>query len=211
MTVAELKKLWEPAATGGVTRWSHIRDGWPDREIHLFGAGVDSGTFDYFTEAIVGKAKQSRGDYTSSEDDNVLVQGIAGDELALGYFGLAYYEQNKGKLKLLAIDDGKPDNGAGPIAPSEETVRGGTYRPLSRPVFIYPSTKALERPEVKAFVDFYLSKGTALVREVGYVPLSSREEQLVRDRFVAGTKGTMYAGAKPGQTLESLLAGPAQP
>ncbi|MGH9330676.1 MAG: substrate-binding domain-containing protein, partial [Vicinamibacterales bacterium] len=154
--------------------------------------------------------KQSRGDYTSSEDDNVLVQGIAGDELALGYFGLAYYDQNKDKLKLVAIDDGKPDNGAGPIAPSQETVRGGTYRPLSRPLFIYVSTTALVRPEVKAFVDFYLSKGPALAREVGYVPLSAREEQLVRDRYAAGTKGTMYAGAKPGQPLESLLA-PVQP
>jgi phosphate transport system substrate-binding protein len=211
MTVAELKKLWEPAAANKVTRWNHVRDGWPDREIHLFGAGVDSGTFDYFTEVIVGKAKQSRGDYTSSEDDNVLVQGIAGDELALGYFGLAYYEQNKDKLKLVPVDDANPENGAGPIAPSQETVRGGTYRPLSRPLFIYTSTKALDRPEVKAFIDFYLGKGPALVREVGYVPLSEREEQLVRDRYKAGTRGTMYTGAKPGQTLESLLAQPAQP
>jgi phosphate transport system substrate-binding protein len=211
MTVAELKKLWEPAAGSKVTRWSHVRDGWPDREIHLFGAGVDSGTFDYFTEVIVGKAKQSRGDYTSSEDDNVLVQGIAGDELALGYFGLAYYEQNKDKLKVVPVDDGNPENGAGPIAPSQETVRGGTYRPLSRPLFIYAGTKALGRPEVKAFVDFYLDKGTALVREVGYVPLSTREEQLVRDRYKAGAKGTIYTGAKPGQTLESLLAQPTQP
>jgi phosphate transport system substrate-binding protein len=209
MTVAELKRLWEPQATGKVTRWSHVRDGWPDREIHLFGAGVDSGTFDYFTEAIVGKARQSRGDYTSSEDDNVLVQGIAGDELALGYFGLAYYEQNKDKLKLVPIDDGKPDNGAGPIGPSQETVRNGTYRPLSRPLFIYVSTKALARAEVKAFVDFYMDKGPSLVQEVGYVPLSERELQLARKRYSDGTKGTMFAGAKPGQSLESLLA--AQP
>jgi len=211
MTVAELKKLWEPAASSKVTHWSHVRDGWPDREIHLFGAGVDSGTFDYFTEVIVGKAKHSRGDYTSSEDDNVLVQGIAGDELALGYFGLAYYEQNKDRLKVVAIDDGKPDNGDGPIVPSQESVRGGTYRPLSRPLFIYVSTKSFGRPEVKAFVDFYMEKGHALAREVGYVPLHEREEQLVRDRYKAGTKGTMYAGAKPGQSLESLLAQPAQP
>jgi phosphate transport system substrate-binding protein len=209
MTIAELKRLWEPAAAGKVTRWSHVRDGWPDREVHLFGAGVDSGTFDYFTEAIVGKAKQSRGDYTSSEDDNVLVQGIAGDELALGYFGLAYYEQNKDKLKLVPIDDGKPDNGAGPIAPSQETVRNGTYRPLSRPLFIYVSTKSLGRPEVKAFVDFYMEKGHGLVQEVGYVPLSPKEEQLARARYAAGRKGSMYVGAKPGQSLESLLA--AQP
>jgi phosphate transport system substrate-binding protein len=205
MTVAELKKLWEPAASNKVTHWSHIRDGWPDREIHLFGAGVDSGTFDYFTEVIVGKAKQSRGDYTSSEDDNVLVQGIAGDELALGYFGLAYYEQNKDRLKVVAIDDEKPDTGQGPIAPSQETVRGGTYRPLSRPLFIYVSTKSFSRPEVKAFTDFYMEKGHELAREVGYVPLHEREEQLVRARYKAGKTGTMFAGAKPGQTLESLL------
>jgi phosphate transport system substrate-binding protein len=206
MTVAELKKLWEPAAERKITRWSQVRNGWPDREVHLFGAGVDSGTFDYFTEAIVGKEDQSRGDYTSSEDDNVLVQGIAGDELALGYFGYAYYDENKDKLRLVPIDDGNPDNGAGPIAPSVETVRGGTYRPLSRPLFIYVTPKALGRPEVKAFVDYYLDKGTALVEEVGYVPLAPREVQLVRDRYAAGTKGTMYTDAKPGQTLESLLA-----
>jgi phosphate transport system substrate-binding protein len=206
MTVAELKKLWEPAAGSKVSRWSHIRDGWPDREIHLFGAGVDSGTFDYFTEVIVGKARESRGDYTSSEDDNVLVQGISGDELALGYFGMAYYEQNKDKLKLVPIDDGNPDNGGGPIAPSMETVRGGTYRPLSRPLFIYVSTAALGRPEVKAFVDFYLQQETALIQEVGYVSLSAREQELVRNRYTGGTKGTIYAGAKPGQTLESLLS-----
>jgi phosphate transport system substrate-binding protein len=208
MTVAELKKLWEPAAQGKITRWSQIRTGWPEREIHLFGAGTDSGTFDYFTEAIAGKEDQSRGDYTSSEDDNVLVQGIAGDELALGYFGLAYYEQNRDRLKLVAIDDEKPENGAGPIAPSQETVRNGTYRPLSRPLFIYPSVKALERPEVKAFVDYYLQNATGLLQEVGYVPLSGREQQLVRDRYAAGTRGTMYANAKPGQTLETLLAPP---
>jgi phosphate transport system substrate-binding protein len=209
MTVAELKKLWEPAAASKISRWSHVRDGWPDREIHLFGAGVDSGTFDYFTEVIVGKAKQSRGDYTSSEDDNVLVQGISGDELALGYFGMAYYEQNKDKLKLVSIDDGNPDNGGGPIAPTVETVRGGTYRPLSRPLFIYVSTAALGRPEVKAFVDFYLRRETALIEEVGYVPLSGREQELVHSRYGAGKKGTIYTDAKPGQTLESLLA--AQP
>jgi phosphate transport system substrate-binding protein len=149
MTVAELKKLWEPAAQGQIKRWNQVRDGWPDAEIHLFGAGVDSGTFDYFTEVIMGKAKASRGDYTSSEDDNVIVQGVSSDENALGYFGYAYYEENKGKLKLLAVDDGDDSNGAGPILPSPETVGNGTYRPLSRPIFIYPKVKSLDRPEVK--------------------------------------------------------------
>jgi phosphate transport system substrate-binding protein len=207
MTVAELKKLWEPAAQGKVVRWSHIREGWPDREIHLFGAGVDSGTFDYFTEAIVGKEAQSRGDYTSSEDDNVIVQGVSGDPLALGYFGYAYYEENKDKLKLVAIDDGDDKNGQGAITPSPETVKNGTYRPLSRPVFIYPKLKALDRPEVKSFVDFYLSKGIPLVREVGYIPLTDREYELVRGRVTGRKTGSMYHGTESHSqtTLEQRL------
>jgi phosphate transport system substrate-binding protein len=207
MTVAELKRLWEPAAQGKVVRWNQIRQDWPDREIHLFGAGVDSGTFDYFTEAIVGKEAQSRGDYTSSEDDNVIVQGVSGDELALGYFGYAYYEENKGRLKLVAVDDGDESNGKGPIAPSPETVKDGTYRPLSRPVFIYSKLEALERPEVKEFVDFYLGKGAALVREVGYIPLTDREYELVRARVANRRTGSMYEGTDSGSetTLEQRL------
>jgi phosphate transport system substrate-binding protein len=205
MTVAELKKLWEPAAQGKIMRWSQIRPGWPDKEVHLFGAGVDSGTFEYFTEAIAGAAKQSRGDYTSSEDDNVIVQGVSGDENALGYFGFAYYENNKDRLKLVAIDDGDDSNGKGPIAPSPETVKDGTYRPLSRPIFIYPKVKSLERAEVKGFVDFYLNKGTTLIREVGYIPLAEQEYTLVRNRFNAKKAGSMFedAGAL---TLEQRLS-----
>jgi len=208
MTVEELRKLWEPAAQGRITRWNQIRPGWPDREIHLFGAGVDSGTFDYFTEAIVGKEAQSRGDYTSSEDDNVIVQGVSSDEVALGYFGYAYYEQNKDKLKLVAIDDGDATNGDGPIAPSPETVAEGTYRPLSRPIFIYPKVRALERPEVLDFVVFYLSKGAPLVREVGYIPLTERELELARGRFSSRKTGTMYTGTDSHSetTLEQRLA-----
>jgi len=208
MTVAELRKLWEPAAQGKILRWNQVRDGWPDAEVHLFGAGVDSGTFDYFTEAIVGKEDQSRGDYTSSEDDNVIVQGVSGDENALGYFGYAYYEENKDKLKLVAVDDGDDGNGKGPILPSPETVKGGTYRPLSRPVFIYPKLKALERPEVKAFVDFYLTNGAGLVREVGYIPLSDREYEMVRSRFTGKKTGSMYQGtdSRSTTTLEQRLA-----
>ena len=194
MTVAELKKLWEPAAQGTIKRWNQIRPDWPDREIHLFGAGVDSGTFDYFTEAIVGKEDQSRGDYTSSEDDNIIVQGVAGDELALGYFGFAYYEENQGKLKLLGIDDGDETNGSGPIQPSPQTVKDGSYRPLSRPVFIYPTVKALERPEVLGFIDFFLSKGVPLVREVGYIPLADGEYDLVRKRLADRKTGSMFEG-----------------
>lgn len=209
MTVQELKRLWEPAAENKITRWNQVRTGWPDRPIHLFGPGVASGTFDYFTEAIVGKARSSRGDYTSSEDDNVLVQGVAGDEGALGYFGLAYFEQNQNRVKLVAIDDGNDRNGTGAIMPSAETVRGGTYRPLSRPLFIYINQQSLARPELKAFAEFYLAKGPALAREVGYVQLSDREYQLVNQRFGAGTTGTMFGGAtQSGSTLETLLSSP---
>ena len=208
MTVAELKKLWEPAAQGKIKRWNQVRADWPNREIHLFGAGVDSGTFDYFTEAIVGKVDDSRGDYTSSEDDNVIVQGVAGDELALGYFGFAYYQENKDKLKLVAVDDGDETNGAGAIAPSLETVTNGTYRPLSRPIFIYPNVKALQLPEVQSFVDFFLVKGVPLVQEVGYIPLAAAEYELVRKRFTARTPGSMYSAGDGGiaVTLQQRLS-----
>ena len=208
LTVAELKQLWEPSAQGKVTRWNQIRPEWPNEEIRLFGAGTDSGTFDYFTEAIMGKEAQSRGDYTSSEDDNVIVQGVAGDQYALGYFGYAYYEQNKDKLKIVPVDDGDAGNGAGAVAPSPETVAGGTYRPLSRPVFVYAKTKALQRPEVLRFVEFYLSQGAPLVREVGYIPMTEREQGLVRERFTARKAGTMYEGtdSHSQMTLEQRLA-----
>jgi len=207
MTVAELKKLWEPAAQGQVKRWNQIRPEWPNEEIRLFGAGTDSGTFDYFTEAIMGKEAQSRGDYTSSEDDNVIVQGVSGDQYALGYFGYSYYEQNKDKLKLVPLDDGDDSNGAGPIAPSPETVAGGTYRPLSRPIFVYAKVKALQRPEVLQFVEFYLTQGVPLVREVGYIPMTEREQSMVRDRFNARKTGTMYTGTDSHSqtTLEQRL------
>jgi phosphate transport system substrate-binding protein len=208
ISVAELKKLWEPAAQGKITRWNQIRPDWPNQEIHLFGAGVDSGTFDYFTEVIVGKTAQSRGDYTSSEDDNVIVQGVGGDDNALGYFGYAYYEQNRDKLKLVAIDDGDDSNGKGPIAPSPETVKNGTYRPLSRPIFIYPKVAALERPEVKNFVDFYLNQGVPLIREVGYIPLTDQEYTMVQNRFSGRKTGSMYEGVDSHSqvTLEQRLA-----
>ena len=188
MTVNELKKLWEPAAQGKLTRWNQVRAGWPDKEIHLFGPGVDSGTFDYFTEAIMGKTDESRGDYTSSEDDNVIVQGISGDEFALGYFGFAYYEENQDKLKLVGVDDEDDANGKGPILPSPQTVTDGTYHPLSRPIFIYPNVKALDRAEVRNFVDFYLTKGVPLVREVGYIALSDKA-YAARSEPVLGPQG----------------------
>jgi phosphate transport system substrate-binding protein len=180
ITTSELKRLWEPGAQGRVLRWSQVRPGWPDREIHLFGPGVDSGTYDYFTEAIVGKAQSSRGDFTASEDDNVLVQGVAGDPLALGFFGYAYYAENRGRVRAVPVDDGRADNGAGPIAPAEETIRSGTYHPLSRPVFIYVAAAALKREPVQAFVRFYLDQAPRLVRQVGYVPMPAPAYQAAR-------------------------------
>jgi phosphate transport system substrate-binding protein len=213
MTVAELKKLWSPDAQGKILRWNQVRSSWPNQEIHLFGAGVDSGTFDYFTEVINGKAKVSRGDYTSSEDDNILVQGVAGDQYALGYMGLAYFEENKDKLKLVAIDDENPANGEGPIAPSAETVRNGTYRPLSRPIFIYVNTAALSRPEVQKFIEYYVTSASPLVSEVGYVPLTDSEQKLVQQRFAAKTTGTMFdakAPSDPKISLEQRLSGQAK-
>jgi phosphate transport system substrate-binding protein len=207
ITVEELKKLWAPEAQGKVTRWNQVRASWPDREIHLFGAGVDSGTYDYFTEAIVGKEGASRGDFTSSEDDNVLVQGIANDELALGFMGLAYFEQNSGKLKLTGVDDGKKENGDGAIQPTAETVRNSTYQPLSRPLFIYVSSKAAERPEIQAFVNSYFSS-VDLVREVGYIELTPQIYQLAQQHFTERKFGTAFGagGSQVGVTLETLLA-----
>ena len=190
ITVAELKRMWQPEAQGQITKWNQVRPTWPVKPLRLFGPGPDSGTFDSFTESIVGKTDASRGDFTASEDDNVLVQGVAGDEGALGYFGVAYYENNKDKLKLLGLDDGKPENGAGPILPTMETVRNGTYQPLARPLFIYVNKAKLQRPEVTAFVDFYLQNVGRLAREVGYVPLSDAEQQAASGRWTARTTGT---------------------
>lgn len=175
MTVAELKTLWSPEAQGKIMRWNQIRPEWPNEEIHLFGAGVESGTYDYFTEVIVGKSHSSRGDFTASEDDNVLVQGIASDKNSLGFFGLAYYEENKDKLKLVGIDDGNDANGAGPIVPSVETVKNKSYAPLGRPLFLYINSSAAARQEVKDFIAFYLANVNELAQEVGYIPLTTEE------------------------------------
>lgn len=208
MTVAELKKLWEPAAQGKITRWSQVRPGWPDKEIRLFGPGVDSGTYDYFTEAVVGKEHASRGDYTAGEDDNVLVQGVAGDPLALGFFGVAYYDSNKTRLKLVAIDDENPKNGAGPILSTADTIKNGTYQPLSRPIFVYVNKKALDRPEIADFVTFYLTAGRDLVTEVGYIPLPDKAYELAIKRVDARAVGSVFGGkgSQVGVTIESLLS-----
>jgi len=207
MTVAELKKLWEPEAQGKVTHWNQIRAEWPNEPIKLFGAGTDSGTFDYFTEAIVGKEKASRGDYTASEDDNVLVQGVANDKYALGYFGMSYYHENKAKLKAVSIDDGKDTNGKGAIAPSPETVLSSTYQPLSRPLFIYVRKDAADRPEVREFVNFYLSNGTNLTKEVGYVPLSANIYKVALSRFNDRVTGSLFqTGTEVGVSLETIYS-----
>src|SRR5574341_838045 len=201
LTVPDLKKMWEPAAQGKITSWNQVRTDWPNAPLKLFGPGADSGTFDYFTEAIVGKAKSSRGDFTASEDDNVLVQGIANDKNALGYFGFAYYIENQKKLKAVAIDGGK-----GPVAPSPRTVEDGTYQPLSRPIFIYVSKKAAEKPEVKEFVEFYMRNAEKLVRQVKYVALPANAYKLGIEHFQKGKLGTVFGGeAQVGIKIEELL------
>ena len=212
ITVPELKKLWSPEAQGKIMRWSDVRPGWPQEEIHLFGAGVDSGTYDYFTAAIVGTEHSSRGDFTSSEDDNVLVQGIATDRLALGFFGLAHYEENRDKLKLLAVDDEDDGNGKGPVLPSLETVVDGTYQPLARPIFVYVSTKALDRPQIAEFVRFYLAHAGKLVKEVGYIPLSEEAYRLAQTRVDKRVTGSVFGGkgSQIGVKIEDLLRKEAQ-
>lgn len=205
LTVAELKKIWEPDAQGAITRWSQIRPEWPDEEIRLFGPGTDSGTFDYFTEAICGKSGSSRGDYTASEDDNVLVQGIASDKGAIGYFGLAYYEQNKDKLKLVGIDDEKESNGAGPIKPSLTTVMDSTYQPLARPIFIYVSAASAKRTEVEEFVEFYLAHAADISKEVGYIPLTQDSYDAALERFQNRIKGSVFAKGTVGVKMADLL------
>ena len=185
LTITELNKIWQPGSS--VKRWSDVRDGWPEKEIQLYGPGTDSGTFDYFTETINGKSGASRPDYTANEDDNALVRGISGDEGSLGYFGYAYYAANKDKLRVLAIDGGK-----GPVAPTEMTINNGTYAPLSRPVFIYVRPDALDRKEVRAFVDFYIESAPMLATEVGYIPLPDSVYAGAKRRVELREIGTAY-------------------
>jgi phosphate transport system substrate-binding protein len=190
--VSELKKIWEPAAQGQIKKWNQIRPEWPDKEIKLYGAGSDSGTFDYFTEAVIGKAKASRGDYTASEDDNVLVQGVEGDRHALGYMGFSYYEAHKKRLQALPV--AWDEKGKAPVSPSAETVLDVTYNPLSRPLFLYVSVKSLDKPEVKKFVEFYFENVEKLAKEVNYVPLPASAYEILRQRLANRQKGTAFAG-----------------
>ncbi|MBD2416317.1 PstS family phosphate ABC transporter substrate-binding protein [Anabaena cylindrica FACHB-243] len=197
LTVAELKKIWEPGAQGKINNWNQVRAGFPNAPLKLFGAGTNSGTFDYFTEAIVGKSKSSRGDFTASEDDNVLVQGVARDKNALGYFGFAYYSENKDKLKSVSV------NG---VAPSETTVKNGTYNPLSRPIFIYVSNKAADKPEVKQFVQFYLRNASKLVKEVKYVALPGSAYTTAQSHFNKKRFGSIFGGKEAvGLKIDELI------
>jgi len=202
LTIADLKKMWEPSAQGKITTWNQIRPEWPNNPLKLFGPGADSGTFDYFTEAIVGKAKSSRGDFTASEDDNVLVQGVANDRNALGYFGFAYYIENQKKLKAVPIVGAK-----GAVGPSPKTVEDGTYHPLSRPIFIYISKKSLDsKPEVKEFVDFYLKNAPQLVKQVKYIALPQSAYTVGAEHVKKGKIGTVFGGtAEVGVKIEDLL------
>lgn len=204
MTVEELKTIWEPEAQQKIQTWNQVNPAWPNTEIKLFGAGADSGTFDYFTEAIVGKAKSSRGDYTASEDDNVLVQGVSSDKGAIGYFGYAYYEENQDKLRAVPI---VAKEGAPAVGPSMETVMDGSYQPLSRPIFLYVKAEsARTKPEVKAFVDYYLANAPELVAEVKYIPLPADEYAAVTQHWQALKTGTGFGGhPEIGVKIKDLL------
>jgi phosphate transport system substrate-binding protein len=208
MTVAELKKIWEPEAQTKITHWNQVRPEWPNEKIALFGAGADSGTFDYFTEAIVGKAKASRGDYTASEDDNVLVQGIEGNKYALGYIPFAYYAPHSNRMKAVGIEWDK-NKVKGAVLPSPENVLAGNYNPLSRPLFIYVSRKSLDKQPVKEFVDFYLKNVKTLATEVKYMPLPDSAYQMAMDRVRTLQTGTGFGGVpEVGLPVEEILRRP---
>ncbi len=192
LTVEELRRIWEPGSE--IDNWNEVRSDFPDRPLKLYGAGTDSGTYDYFTAAIMGEEGASRATFTASEDDNVLVQGVAGDQNSLGFLGLAYYESNQNKLKLLGVDDGDPTNGEGCIKPSVETVNSGEYQPLARPEFIYVRASRAESEAIQTFIRFYLNNGGELAREVGYVPLSDAAYDLALQRFEKRMTGSMFGG-----------------
>lgn len=200
ITVDELKKIWEPGAQGTITSWNQINPAWPDKKIKLYGPGADSGTFEYFTEAIVGKAKSSRGDFTASEDDNVLVQGVASDIYALGFFGFAYYIENSKKINAVAIDSGN-----GGVIPSAATVENNSYKPLSRPIFIYVNAKSTEKAEVNEFINFYMKNAPELVTEVKYFPLSKEVYNLNIEHLNKKKVGTVFKGTGINIKLEDIL------
>jgi len=202
MTTAELKKMWEPAAQGKITKWSQIRDGWPDKPLRLYGPGADSGTFDYFTEAVIEESKAIRGDFTASEDDNVLVKGVSGDKGGIAYFGLAYYEENKNLLKAVAIKNKKGNF----IIPELKTIMNGSYNPLSRPLFIYINAEKVNSdPKVKKFVEFYIKHAATLSEEVGYVPFSKEEYAAITNHYKTQQIGSAYKEPKIGLSVKQIL------
>ena len=202
LSIAEMKIMWEPGAQGKVTKWNQINPAWPDKPLKLFGPGADSGTFDYFTEAVNGKSKSSRGDFTASEDDNVLVQGVSRDVNALGYFGFAYYDENKGKLKAVPIVNPKGKA----VTPSLDAVMAGEYEPLARPIFIYVNAKSIDKAEVKEFVEFYLKEGGKLAKEVKYVPLGAADYKHALENFQKKKTGTAFGGhAEVGVKVSDML------
>ena len=201
MTVDELKQFWEPEAQGKIMNWSQVNSSWPDRKVKLFGPGADSGTFEYFTEAVVGRAKSSRGDFTASEDDNVLVQGVASDMYALGFFGFAYYIENKNKITAVAVDSGN-----GGVIPSVETVENGSYQPLSRPVFVYINARSTSKPEIQDFVKFFMENAAALVTEVKYFPLSPAVYTQNLENMKNNKLGTVFSGeSEVGVNIEEVM------
>jgi phosphate transport system substrate-binding protein len=202
ISIDDLKKMWEPGAQGKIMRWNEANPAFPNEPLMLFGAGADSGTFDYFTEAVTGKSKSSRGDFTASEDDNVIVQGVARNKNALGFFGYAYYEENKDKIKGLPISW----KGGKAVSPSAAHVLDGTYQPLSRPIFIYVNAKSLARPEVRSFVEFFMKQAPKLVAEVKYVPLPAKAYEYNLAAVQKGRLGTKMGGEnKVGLTIEQLM------
>jgi len=207
INLEELKKMWEPGAQGKITKWNLVNPKYPARELKLYGAGADSGTFDYFTEAVTGKAKASRGDYTASEDDNTLVLGVANDQGALGFLPLSYYEANKSKLKLLGLVGGpKSPKKLQAVQPTKQTVTDGSYYPLSRPIFIYVSEASYKKPEVKEYVEFFLTQGPALVEQVKYIALPAKAYATAKEHLAKNKLGTLFGGEpEVGLTIEQIL------
>ncbi|MBM0740578.1 PstS family phosphate ABC transporter substrate-binding protein [Phormidium sp. CLA17] len=202
ITIAELTKIWEPLAEDKIKNWNQIRASYPNKPLTLFGAGKDSGTFDYFNEVTTGNPEASRNDYTDSENDNVLVQGIEKDSNALGYIPFAYFEASQNRLKALAVDSGK-----GAVLPSREAVASATYQPFSRPLFIYVNSKtAQDNPELKAFVEYYLTHAGRVSQTVGYVALPAEAYRLATIQFTRGEIGTVFEGVpQPNVTISELL------
>lgn len=206
ISVDELKKIWEPSAQGKITKWNQVNPKWPATDIKLYGAGSDSGTFDYFTEAVVGKAKSSRGDYTASEDDNTLIKGIAGDKNSLGYVPMSYYMENKKTLKALGIVGGEKAPLKTAVLPSKETVENNTYFPLSRPLFIYVNEASSKKAEVNEFVKYYLKTALAVVPEVKYVALPAKAYDMAQEHYSKGKLGTVFgAESHVGVKIEDLM------